>query len=61
MQHHAVCLLSLFIVQRMKKNQQPAIVNTRLPMFYFTIAAVMLVYFVPDLVIWLPNSIKGLG
>ncbi|HJV80270.1 TRAP transporter large permease subunit [Noviherbaspirillum sp.] len=47
---------NLFVLQGMTKKQVPWIARAALPMFFLMVAAVALVYFVPDLVTWLPQS-----
>ncbi|HYD80006.1 MAG TPA: TRAP transporter large permease subunit [Paucimonas sp.] len=52
---------NLFVLQGMTNRQVPWISKVTLPMFYLMIAAVLLVYFVPGLVTWLPDSMKAVG
>jgi tripartite ATP-independent transporter DctM subunit len=47
---------NLFVLQGMTKRQVPWIARAAMPMFFLLVAAVLLVYLVPDLVIWLPQS-----
>jgi tripartite ATP-independent transporter DctM subunit len=49
---------NLFVLQGMTNKQVPWIARVTLPMFYLMIAAVLLVYFVPGLVTWLPDSMR---
>jgi C4-dicarboxylate transporter DctM subunit len=50
---------NLFVLQGMTQKQLPWIAKVSLPMFYLMMGAVILFYFVPDLVTWLPKSMKG--
>ncbi len=47
---------NLFVLQGMTKKQVPWIAKAALPMFFLMVAAVALVYFVPGMVNWLPDS-----
>ncbi|HJV86094.1 MAG TPA: TRAP transporter large permease subunit [Noviherbaspirillum sp.] len=47
---------NLFVLQGMTRKQVPWIAKAALPMFFLMVAAVALVYFVPGLVNWLPDS-----
>ena len=49
---------NLFVLQGMTKKQLTWIAKVTLPMFYLMIGAVLLVYFVPDIVTWLPRKMK---
>jgi C4-dicarboxylate transporter DctM subunit len=50
---------NLFVLQGMTNRQVPWIARVTLPMFGLIVAATILFYFVPGLVTWLPNSMKG--
>jgi C4-dicarboxylate transporter, DctM subunit len=50
---------NLFVLQGMTNKQVPWIAKVTLPMFYLMIAAVLLVYFMPGLVTWLPDSMRA--
>lgn len=52
---------NLFVLQGMTKRQIPWIAKAALPMFLLIVAAVMLIYFFPELVMWLPRSMRGGG
>jgi TRAP-type C4-dicarboxylate transport system permease large subunit len=45
---------NLFVLQGLTKRDLTWIARTALPLFFVMVAAVMLVYFVPGLVTWLP-------
>ena len=49
---------NLFVLQGMTKKQLTWIGKVALPMFGLMIAAVFLVYFVPEIVTWLPKKMK---
>ena len=49
---------NLFVPQGMTKKQLTWIAKVTLPMFYLMIAAVLLVYFVPEIATWLPKKMK---
>ncbi len=49
---------NLFVLQGMTKRQMTYIAKATLPMFYLMIMAVLLVYFVPGLITWLPQQMK---
>jgi C4-dicarboxylate transporter DctM subunit len=52
---------NLFVLQGMTKRQIPWIAKVTLPMFCLIVAAVMLIYFFPQLVMWLPKTTRGGG
>ncbi len=49
---------NLFVLQGMTKRQLPYIAKVTLPMFYLMIVALGLVYFIPELITWLPQRMK---
>ncbi len=49
---------NLFVLQGMTKKQLTWIGRVALPMFFLMIAAVLLVYLVPEIVTWLPRKMK---
>jgi len=49
---------NLFVLQGMTGRQLPYIAKVSMPMFFLMIGAVMLVYFVPGIVTWLPTQMK---
>jgi len=49
---------NLFVLQGMTKKDITWIARHALPMFILMIVAVMLIYFVPELVTWLPRQMK---
>jgi C4-dicarboxylate transporter, DctM subunit len=46
---------NLFVLQGLTKRDLVWIARTAMPLFFVMVAAVMLVYFVPSLVLWLPS------
>ena len=50
---------NLFVLQGMTKKQLPWIARATLPMFFLMVAAVVLIYFVPSLVTWMPGLMIG--
>jgi len=49
---------NLFVLQGMTGKELPYIARVALPMFFLMVAAVLLIYFVPGLVTWLPLQMK---
>jgi C4-dicarboxylate transporter DctM subunit len=52
---------NLFVLQGMTNKQVPWIAKVTLPMFFLIVAALALIYAFPELVMWLPRSMKGTG
>ncbi len=50
---------NLFVLQGMTKRQLPWIARVTLPMFFLMVAAVVLIYFLPSLVTWMPGLMIG--
>jgi C4-dicarboxylate transporter, DctM subunit len=50
---------NLFVLQGMTNKQVPWIARVTLPMFFLIVAALSLIYAFPELVLWLPRSMKG--
>jgi len=49
---------NLFVLQGMTGKQLPYIARVASPMFFLMVAAVLLIYFVPGIVTWLPLHMK---
>ncbi|PUE39511.1 TRAP transporter large permease [Limnohabitans sp. Hippo3] len=49
---------NLFVLQGMTGKQLPYIARVSMPMFFLMAGAVMLIYFVPGIVTWLPTQMK---
>ena len=49
---------NLFVLQGMTGKQLPYIARVALPMFFLMVAAVLLIYFVPGIVTWLPQQMR---
>jgi C4-dicarboxylate transporter, DctM subunit len=49
---------NLFVLQGMTRHQIPYIAKATLPMFFLMIFAVLLVYFFPQLILWMPQQMK---
>jgi tripartite ATP-independent transporter DctM subunit len=49
---------NLFVLQGMTGRQLPWIARVSLPMFLLMVAAVLLIWFVPELVTWLPRQMR---
>jgi C4-dicarboxylate transporter, DctM subunit len=49
---------NLFVLQGMTGLQLSYIARVALPMFFLMIVAVLLIYFVPELVTWLPKKMS---
>ena len=52
---------NLFVLQGMTGKELPYIARVAMPMFFLMVAAVLLIYFVPGIVTWLPAQMKGAG
>lgn len=52
---------NLFVMQGMTNRQIPWIARVTFPMFMLIVVALSLIYAFPDLVMWLPRSMKGAG
>lgn len=50
---------NLFVLQGMSGKQLPYIARVASPMFLLMVGAVLLIYFVPGIVTWLPQHMKG--
>jgi len=49
---------NLFVLQGMTGKQLTYIARVAMPMFFLMVAAVLLIYFVPGIVTWLPQQMK---
>jgi len=49
---------NLFVLQGMTGKQLPYIARVSMPMFFLMMGAVLLIYFVPGIVTWLPTQMK---
>ena len=49
---------NLFVLQGMTGKQLPYIARVSMPMFFIMVGAVVLIYFVPGIVTWLPTQMK---
>jgi C4-dicarboxylate transporter, DctM subunit len=47
---------NLFVLQGMTGKELPYIARVAMPMFFMMVLAVSLIYFVPELVTWLPKK-----
>ena len=50
---------NLFVLQGMTGKELPYIARVALPMFFLMVGAVVVIYFVPGIVTWLPAMMKG--
>ncbi len=50
---------NLFVLQGKSGKELPYIARVALPMFLLMVGAVVLIYFVPTIVTWLPIQMKG--
>ncbi len=50
---------NLFVLQGLTRREVTWIARTALPLFFLMMAAVMLTYFAPDVVLWLPRQMQG--
>ncbi|MDR3370676.1 TRAP transporter large permease subunit [Rhodoferax sp.] len=50
---------NLFVLQGMTGKQLTYIARVASPMFFLMVAAVLLIYFVPGIVTWLPHQMRG--
>jgi len=49
---------NLFVLQGMTGKQLTYIARVAMPMFFLMVAAVVLIYFVPGIVTWLPQQMR---
>jgi tripartite ATP-independent transporter DctM subunit len=49
---------NLFVLQGMTGKELPYIARVAMPMFLLIVAAILLIYFVPGIVTWLPQQMK---
>ena len=49
---------NLFVLQGMTKKEITYIARVAMPFFFLMVAAVLLIYFVPGIVTWLPANMK---
>jgi C4-dicarboxylate transporter DctM subunit len=49
---------NLFVLQGMTGKELPYIARVAMPMFFLMVGAVVLIYFMPELVTWLPHQMK---
>lgn len=49
---------NLFVLSGMTKKELPYIARVSLPMFILMIVGVMIIYWIPDLVLWLPQNVR---
>jgi tripartite ATP-independent transporter DctM subunit len=49
---------NLFVLQGMTGHQLPYLARVSLPMFFLMVGAVLMIWFVPELVTWLPAQMK---
>jgi tripartite ATP-independent transporter DctM subunit len=50
---------NLFVLQGLTRREVTWIARTALPLFFLMIAAVLITWFVPDVVLWLPRHMQG--
>ena len=50
---------NLFVIQGLTRREVTWIARTALPLFVLMLVAVLLTYFVPDVVLWLPTRMQG--
>ena len=50
---------NLFVIQGLTKREVTWIARTALPLFFLMLAAVFLTYFVPEIVLWLPQRMQS--
>ena len=50
---------NLFVIQGLPRREVAWIARTALPLFLLMMAAVLLTYFVPEIVLWLPGRMQG--
>jgi C4-dicarboxylate transporter DctM subunit len=50
---------NLFVLQGLTQREVTWIARTALPLFFLMIAAVLLTWFAPDVVLWLPRQMQG--
>ena len=52
---------NLFVLQGMTNKELPWIARATMPLFFVMVGAVMLIYFVPEIVTWLPQKMMKAG
>lgn len=50
---------NLFVIQGLTRREVTWIARTALPLFFLMMGAVLITYFVPDVVLWLPRHMQG--
>ncbi len=50
---------NLFVIQGLTRRDVAWIARTALPLFFLMMVAVLITYFVPDVVLWLPRHMQG--
>jgi TRAP-type C4-dicarboxylate transport system permease large subunit len=50
---------NLFVLQGLTRREVTWIARTALPLFFLMIAAVLITWFAPDVVLWLPRHMQG--
>ncbi|WP_439588369.1 TRAP transporter large permease [Hydrogenophaga sp.] len=50
---------NLFVIQGLTRREVTWIARTALPLFFLMLVAVLITYFVPDVVLWLPRHMQG--
>lgn len=50
---------NLFVLQGLTRREVTWIARTAMPLFFLMIAAVLITWFVPDVVLWLPRHMQG--
>ncbi|WP_439518365.1 TRAP transporter large permease [Hydrogenophaga sp.] len=50
---------NLFVIQGLTRREVTWIARTALPLFFLMMVAVLITYFVPDVVLWLPRHMQG--
>ena len=52
---------NLFVLQGMTGRQLPWIARATMPLFFLMVVAVFVIYFIPEIVTWLPRNMLKLG
>jgi C4-dicarboxylate transporter DctM subunit len=50
---------NLFVLQGLTRREVTWIARTALPLFFLMIVAVLITWFAPDVVLWLPRHMQG--
>jgi TRAP-type C4-dicarboxylate transport system permease large subunit len=50
---------NLFVLQGLTRREVTWIARTAMPLFFLMLVAVLITYFAPDIVLWLPHQMQN--